>query len=307
MSGMQRSGQRVVAAAGMVFVGAGAGLLLFVSVLYEAHAFENTDPSERPFEFVAVLAAGGLVTAVVGLSALTTGSRAWARRAAVAQAACAVLLGVLWESMSEYRIEPLLIAALFASVAVDALAVWAARVSPSEPAASAARTAGASWTLTGCPMTPGILRHASLAAMLAIALTGALAVVVEQALGGPFNLRIAGGAGLLAVPAVIAVGGLVAGSREFAAGPAIVQGVTAALLLLLWDSPRWYVFEEYDTEDTAFNLYLAGVLITDAVLVLAALRPAREPASHRAAESLRRTAAEPPHEVGQDDSRSRLD
>jgi hypothetical protein len=33
--------------------------------------------------------------------------------------------------------------------------------------------------------------------MLAIAATGALAVVVEQALGGPFNLRLAGGAGLL--------------------------------------------------------------------------------------------------------------
>lgn len=185
---MPRSTQRVVAAAGIVLVGAGAGFLLLVSAAYEAGVFENTEPSERPFEVVAALAVGGLVTAVVGLCALVAGSRAWTRRAAIAQAACAVLAGLLLEAMSRDRLDPLLAAGLIATVAVDAVAVWATNVSCEEPAA-------ARWTRAAGRMAPGIPRRASLAAMLAIAATGALAVVVEQALGGPFNLRLAGGAG----------------------------------------------------------------------------------------------------------------
>lgn len=178
--------------------------------------------------------------------------------------------------MSRDRLDPLLAAGLIATVAVDAVAVWATNVSREEPAA-------ARWTRAAGRMAPGIPRRASLAAMLAIAATGALAVVVEQALGGPFNLRLAGGAGLLAVPAVVAAGALVAGSRDVAAGAALLQGATAALLLLFWDSPRWYAFSSYEREDAVLNLYLAGVLVADAVLLWAALRPARAEPRRRGA------------------------
>ena len=67
MSAMAPSLQRVVAAAGMVVVGTGAGLLAFVSILYELFAFENTDPSQEPYELVAAFASAGLASAIVAL------------------------------------------------------------------------------------------------------------------------------------------------------------------------------------------------------------------------------------------------
>jgi hypothetical protein len=273
MSPMPPSVQRIIAAVGMVIAGAGAALLAFVSVLYEVFAFENTDPSEEPYELVAVASAAGLVTAIFGLGALVTGSRAWTRRAAIAQAVCAISLLVLFDAIGYFGIDPLLVAGLVTVIAVDALAVWASVLPLPEEATTAARTdVYGSWRLPAARMPSGIPRQVSIASMLAIATTGALAPLVEQAIGGAFNLRLAGGAGLLGIPAAVAVAGLATRSRQLAAGAAILQAITAALLLLLWDSPRWYAFEEYDREDTAFNLYLVGVLLADALLLSAALR-----------------------------------
>jgi hypothetical protein len=281
VSPMPPSLQRVLAAVGMVGAGVGAALLAFVSLLYELLAFENTNPSEEPYELVAVAATAGLVTAIVGLGALVTGSRPWTRHAAVAQAVCAICLLVLFEVAGYAGIDPLLVAGLVSVIAVDALAVWASVLPTPMDAGWAPRTeVHGTWRLPDSPLPVGMPSYASFGSMLAVAATGALAVMAELALGGLFNLRLAGGAGLLAVPAVVALGALWTRSRQLAAGAAILQAVTAALLLLLWDSPRWYVFGEYDREDTAFNLYLVGVLLADAVLLWAALR--RDPASAEA-------------------------
>lgn len=273
VSRMPPSVQRVLAAVGMVVVGAGAGLLAFVSVLYELSAFENTEPAENPYEFVALLAAAGLATAIIGVFALATGSRAWTRRAAIAQAVCALALTVLFEAIGAYGIDPLLLGGLLTVIAVDGLAVWAAVLPrPEEGPARARREVYGTWTVAQDRMPVRIPARVSLATMVAIAATGLLTVVIEYALGGPFNLRLAGGAGLLAVPALVALGALATRSRQVAAGAALLQAITAALLLFLWDSPRWYALDEYDRGDTAFNAYLVAVMLADAVLLLAALR-----------------------------------
>ena len=80
------------------------------------------------------------------------------------------------------------------------------------------------------------------------------------------------------LPAVVAIRALGARSRQVVTGAAIVQGATAALLLFLWEHPRWHEIGAYDAQDTAFNAYLAGVMALDAVTLWAARLP---PASLR--------------------------
>ena len=62
---MPASAARVVALAAMLVIAPAAGLLLLVSVSYELGAYENTEPSEKPNELVAVAAAVALIAALV--------------------------------------------------------------------------------------------------------------------------------------------------------------------------------------------------------------------------------------------------
>lgn len=272
---MPTSVQRVISAAGMVVIAPAAGLLLLVALLFEAGAYENTEPSEEFGEIVALLAGLGLVTAVVGLYALVVGARRLTKRAAGVQAACAVVLGGVWQTTNEFGVGLLLLAALFAVIAIDAIAIWAAALEAPPGRAKSARAVRLRWTLPATSIERGRHRTASLVTMGLITATGALAVAIEYAIGGPFNLRLAGGAGLLAIGAIAALVGLALRSRSLSMGAAIVQGVTAGLLLLLWRSPRWYEVGDYDREDTVFNLFLLAVLFADAVLLWGALRPRR--------------------------------
>jgi hypothetical protein len=262
----------------MVVIAPAAGFLLLISVLYELGAYENTEPSERPNELVALAAAVALIAALVALCGLATRLRAVTAVAAIAQGASAVFLLVLWTAANggdarAYRStdEDLALLGVLVVILIDLLMLWVSRRAPAPPAPDQTTTT-VNRTLES-PMATSAQRSASLVAMVAVAAIGGLAPLIEQAIGGLFNLRLAGGAGLLALPAVVAIGALLARSRQVAASAAIVQGVTAGLLLFLWDHPRWHEIGAYDREDTAFNLFLAGVLIVDVVTLWAVRLP----------------------------------
>ena len=201
--------------------------------------------------------------------------------AALAQGSATVFLLVLWTSATDG--DSAVIAGFLVVIVIDVMMILAA--SPVRAAQPAGVTTAmvnpalqreaitAVKPLRERPMADSIQRRVSLIGMVAIAAIGGLGVLFEQAMGGPFKLRLAGGAALLALPAVVAIRALGARSRQVVTGAAIVQGATATLLFL-WEHPRWHEIGAYDAQDTAFNAYLAGVMALDAVTLWAGRLPA---------------------------------
>ena len=244
---MPASGARVVLIAAMIVIAPGAGLLLLISWIGLIGGYENTESSDTWLGLLGLGAAVGLLATVLAIYGLANRSRVATAVAALAQGSATVFLLVLWTSATDG--DSAVIAGFLVVIVIDVMMILAA--SPVRAAQPAGVTTAmvnpalqreaitAVKPLRERPMADSIQRRVSLIGMVAIAAIGGLGVLFEQAMGGPFNLRLAGGAALLALPAVVAIRALGARSRQVVTGAAIVQGATATLLLFLWEHPRW--------------------------------------------------------------------
>ncbi len=102
-----------------------AGFLLFLSWVGLIGGWENTETSERQFALLALGAAVGFGSAVAAIYGLAVRSPTVTRVAALAQASAAVFLIVVCTSLSSSAES--LIAGLLGVIAIDILALYAAR------------------------------------------------------------------------------------------------------------------------------------------------------------------------------------